>query len=59
MTNSRISGFYNMTLEERLAQLADTADLSIETLLPFTSGGLSPDAADHMIENVIGVYSLP
>ena len=59
MTNSRISGFYNMTLEERRARLADAADLSTENLLPFTAGGLSPDAADHMIENVIGLYSLP
>ncbi|HET9908810.1 MAG TPA: hydroxymethylglutaryl-CoA reductase, degradative [Anaerolineales bacterium] len=59
MTNSRISGFYNMTLDERRAQLANVADLSAETLLPFTAGGLSPDAADHMIENVIGLYSLP
>lgn len=59
MTNSRISGFYNMTLDERRAQLADAADLSAENLLPFTTGGLSPDTAYHMIENVIGLYSLP
>jgi hydroxymethylglutaryl-CoA reductase len=59
MTNSRISGFYNMTLDERRAQLAEAADLSAENLLPFTAGGLSPEAADHMIENVIGLYSLP
>jgi hydroxymethylglutaryl-CoA reductase len=59
MTNSRISGFYNMTLDERKSQLADAANLTHENLLPFTTGGLSPDAADHMIENVIGLYSLP
>ena len=65
MTNSRISGFYNMTLDERRAKLAEAlsavsgADLSIENLLPFTTGGLTPEAADHMIENVIGLYSLP
>jgi hydroxymethylglutaryl-CoA reductase len=59
MTNSRISGFYNMTLEERRARLGDGTDLSPESLLPFTTGGLTPDAADHMIENVIGLYSLP
>src|SRR5687768_15359476 len=59
MTNSRISGFYNMTLEERRVQLTDAANLTPENLLPFTTGGLSPDAADHMIENVIGLYSLP
>ena len=59
MTNSRISGFYNMTLEERRAKLAEAAAQTPEGLLPFTAGGLSPEAADHMIENVIGLYSLP
>src|SRR5687768_9261092 len=61
MTNSRISGFYNMTLEERRAKLDDAtaSRLTPESLLPFTTGGLSPEAADHMIENVIGLYSLP
>ena len=59
MTNSRISGFYNMTLDSRSAQLVEAAHLASEDLLPFTTGGLSSDAADHMIENVIGLYSLP
>ena len=59
MTNSRISGFYNMTIDERNLQLMETAHLTPEHLLPFTTGGLSADAADHMIENVIGLYSLP
>jgi hydroxymethylglutaryl-CoA reductase len=59
MTNSRISGFYNLTLEERRAKLLESAPLSPEDLLPFTTGGLSADTADHMIENVIGMYSLP
>jgi hydroxymethylglutaryl-CoA reductase len=48
-----------MTLDERRAQLADGSNLTPESLLPFTTGGLSPEAADHMIENVIGLYSLP
>jgi hydroxymethylglutaryl-CoA reductase len=59
MTNSRISGFYNMTLEERRTKLLDAASLTPEGLSPFNKGGLSPEAADHMIENVIGLYSLP
>ena len=59
MTNSRISGFYNMTLDERRAKLTEASLQTPEILLPFTSGGLSPEAADHMIENVIGLYSLP
>lgn len=59
MTTSRISGFYNMTIEDRRAKLTDAASLTPESLLPFTTGGLSPESADHMIENVIGLYSLP
>jgi hydroxymethylglutaryl-CoA reductase len=37
----------------------DAANQTPESLLPFTTGGLSAEAADHMIENVIGLYSLP
>jgi len=59
MTNSRIPAFYNLTLEERRKKLAHSAHQTPEDLLPFTSGGLGPDSADHMIENVIGLYSLP
>jgi hydroxymethylglutaryl-CoA reductase len=59
MTTSRISGFYNMTLAERHAKLAEASNQTPESLLPFTTGGLAPEAADHMIENVIGLYSLP
>ena len=59
MTNSRISGFYNLTLDERRAKLADVTKLTPADLLPFTTGGLSAEAAQNMIENVIGLYSLP
>ena len=64
MTNSRLSAFYNLTLAERRAKLVEASSfsgtsLTPDHLLPFTTGGLSPEAADHMIENVIGLYSLP
>lgn len=59
MASSRIPGFYNLSLSERLAQAAAAADQTHETLAPWTNGGLSPEAADHMIENVIGLHSLP
>lgn len=59
MTNSRISGFYNMTLDERQNRLLEATQLTSQDLAPFTNGGLSPDGADHMIENVIGLYGLP
>ena len=60
MTNSRISGFYDLTLDERRAKLAESARLSPDELSVYaTNGGLSPEAADHMIENVIGTHALP
>lgn len=59
MTNSRISGFYNLTLAERRARLAEAALRTPEDLLPWTTGGLSAESADHMIENVVGLHALP
>ncbi|MCB9112663.1 MAG: hydroxymethylglutaryl-CoA reductase, degradative [Anaerolineales bacterium] len=60
MTTSRISGFYNMTIEERRAKIADAlAAPTPPDLGAWTSGGISADAADHMIENVVGLHSLP
>ena len=59
MTNSRIAGFYNISLEERKRRLLEASDLAPEGLVPFATGGLSPEAADHMIENVVGLYGLP
>src|SRR5919109_2596038 len=65
MANSRISGFYNMTLDERRAQLVEALSSPSGTqqtpgdVSAWTAGGLSPEAADHMIENVIGLHSLP
>jgi len=59
MTNSRISGFYNLTIDERHKKLAGFSHLTPEDLLLFTDGGLTPEAADHMIENVVGTHSLP
>jgi hydroxymethylglutaryl-CoA reductase len=59
MTTSRISGFYNLTIDERHTKIARSPHLIPEDLLPFTDGGLTPEAANHMIENVIGMHSLP
>jgi len=59
MITSRISGFYNMTLEERRAKLSEASGLTPENLSAWNEGGLSAESADHMIENVIGMHSLP
>jgi len=59
MTSSRIPGFYKLPRDERRLKITASAHLAPEDLLPFHAGGLTPEAADHMIENVIGIYSLP
>jgi hydroxymethylglutaryl-CoA reductase len=58
-TSSRLPGFYNKPLADRLAAVADQVGLSQEEITAFSAAGLSLDGADHMIENVIGLYSLP
>jgi len=55
---SRLPGFYNMSLAERLKMLENY--LPAEDLAALSgSSGLTPEQADHMIENVVGVHSLP
>jgi hydroxymethylglutaryl-CoA reductase len=58
--SSRIPGFYNLGLEQRLAEITCRANLSPEeTAALGNTAGLSASQADHMIENVVGVYGLP
>ena len=59
MTNSRLAGFYNQSLEERLSRAAAAAGLTPEELTAWKDGGLSLESADHMIENAIGLHALP
>ena len=60
MSRSRIPGFYNLSLSERLAELAQAAGLAVEDLAAFSSdAGLASEQADHMIENVVGTHALP
>jgi len=60
MSNSRIAAFYNLSLDERRAKVAESAGIELPDIAAYwTNGGIDPEAADHMIENVIGVHSLP
>ena len=61
MSDSSISKFFEKTREERLDIIADFANLSAEELkiLQSSDGGISFEKADNMIENAIGVFSLP
>lgn len=60
MTNSKISGFYNLTLNERRKKIADSSSLHDLSMLDSAlTTGLSLETAMHMVENVIGLYALP
>ncbi len=59
MPTSRLTGFYNLSLAERLVQLAEASGLSPQDLQIFQQGGLTAEQADHMVENAIGIFSLP
>ncbi len=60
LKGSRLPGFYNLSLEERRSMLAQVTGLSADDLAALSGeSGLSMDQADHMIENVVGTYSLP
>jgi hydroxymethylglutaryl-CoA reductase len=58
--SSRIPGFYNLSLEARLAELAQRGDLSLEDIAALSAqAGLTVEQADHMVENVVGLHALP
>ena len=57
---SRLSGFYKRPLAERAALVGEWAGLSAEEQAALGGpAALTPEQADHMIENVVGVYGLP
>lgn len=58
--NSRLSGFFRLSVAERRQIVADSANLSQQQIDALAAHGeLSEDAANNMIENVIGTMSLP
>ncbi len=56
--NSRIPGFYKLSVEERLRKVIEFAGLDDDDVRAI-SDGLPLDVADRMIENVIGTFELP
>lgn len=56
--SSRLSGFYQKNVPERVALLAEWAALTADETAVLEMG-LSVAQADKMIENVVGRYSLP
>ena len=58
--NSRLKGFYKLTVDERRQLIAQSSNLSPEQITALANNGeLDDNAADRMIENVIGTMSLP
>lgn len=56
--SSRLSGYYQLSVDQRVAVLAEWADLSPQEI-QVLADGLSVAQADKMVENVVGRYSLP
>jgi len=56
---SSISGFYKKSVTERRQLVQAWANLSDDAVTQLQRGGLTDEQANHMIENVIGVYGLP
>ena len=60
MPTSRIAGFYNLPLNERLEKLAEAAGIPSDEIAAFqTLNGLEDEQADHMVENAVGTFGLP
>jgi len=58
--SSRLAGFYDRSLEERIERVARWAKLTgDETAVLRGAMGLDLTRADQMIENVVGLHSLP
>ncbi|MDF1538942.1 MAG: hydroxymethylglutaryl-CoA reductase, degradative [Candidatus Thorarchaeota archaeon] len=58
--DSRISGFYKLSLEERVKKLAEVTGIPIEDLEPLADPGkMDMEILEHMIENVVGSMTVP
>lgn len=57
---SEISGYYKLTVEQRLEKLKEFADLTPEEIDTLSiTGSLTPELADKLIENVVSTMELP
>lgn len=57
--SSRLPGFYQKSLAERVAIIAEWTGLNAAEQTILEGVGLSPQQANQMVENAIGVYALP
>ena len=59
MTTSRIAGFHDLPISQRLNRLAEASGLTPGELDALQTAGLDLDRADHMVENAVGTFNLP
>lgn len=60
MTDSRIAGFYKLSLEERRRILGEATGLTAEHIASAVhTGGMDAALWDKVVENVVGTYALP
>ncbi len=57
--NSRLPGFYRLPLEQRRQRIAAELGLDENAARQLSQVLLDETTADHMVENLIGVYGLP
>ncbi|MBI4790085.1 MAG: hydroxymethylglutaryl-CoA reductase, degradative [Chloroflexi bacterium] len=57
--SSRLAGFYRQKPSERQSEIGERYGLKQAEIDALTRGGLSLELANRLIENVIGVYSIP
>ena len=59
-TDTQAPKFYQMKMADRREYLQRTASLTPQELQALSGqAGLTPETADHMVENAVGVYGLP
>jgi len=60
VSSSRLPGFFKLSVAERRDKICELAGLGEEHKAALAkSGELSDEAADRIVENVVGTYSLP
>ncbi|MEE2041094.1 hydroxymethylglutaryl-CoA reductase, degradative [Nocardiopsis sp. CT-R113] len=57
--NSRLTGFRTLTVQERREAVARESGVEPAVFEALEPGGLGVEAAEHMIENVVGVMGIP
>jgi hydroxymethylglutaryl-CoA reductase len=59
LTSSRLEGFYKLSVAERQQDIKNRCNLSDGEIAALTTGGVSLDLANRLIENVVGVHGIP